>query len=189
MTMLDDLEALAGRLGDLQEEPADQPARAAVAAILRPGVAGTEILFIRRAVREGDPWSGQMAFPGGKREPADRDLLHTAVRETEEEIGVDLLRHGRLLGPLADTSTHRSDLVVRPYVFLLDRAPRLGTSDEVAETIWAPISPLARGEATGTYTFQAPGVALELPCHRIGEHVVWGLTYRFLELLFAVARP
>ncbi|HEV8382740.1 MAG TPA: CoA pyrophosphatase, partial [Gemmatimonadales bacterium] len=69
---------------------------AAVAVILHESDDGLEALFIHRAVRVGDTWSGQIAFPGGRREPSDHDLLATAIRETLEEVGVDLSRAERL---------------------------------------------------------------------------------------------
>jgi 8-oxo-dGTP pyrophosphatase MutT (NUDIX family) len=76
---------------------------AAVAVILHDGDDGLETLFIHRAVRAGDTWSGQIAFPGGRREPGDGDLLVTAIRETHEEIGVALTAAERL-GVLDDLS-------------------------------------------------------------------------------------
>src|SRR5262245_34151321 len=81
-----------------EARPADFGERAAVAAILLPRDDTFEILLIRRAERPTDLWSGHMAFPGGRRSPEDRDLLATAVRETEEEVGLDLARHGELVG-------------------------------------------------------------------------------------------
>ena len=87
---------LNGHQRDL-EDVGDGTREAAVAAILRPGD-HTEALFILRASREGDPWSGQMAFPGGHKDPEDISIRHTAERETWEEIGLDLSRHARHLG-------------------------------------------------------------------------------------------
>ena len=97
----------------------EQPRRAAVALVLAPsstGDATLSLLLVRRSEREGDPWSGHMALPGGHAHPEDADLLHTARRETLEEVGVDLLG-AELLGRLDDVSPMRSsDMTVRPFV-------------------------------------------------------------------------
>src|SRR6266581_316587 len=77
-------------------------ARAAVAVVLREGAEGAELIVIHRSHRRGDPWSGHMALPGGRQDAADRDLVATVTRETREEVGVDLERHGELLGNLDD---------------------------------------------------------------------------------------
>jgi 8-oxo-dGTP pyrophosphatase MutT (NUDIX family) len=162
--------------------------KAAVAAIVRPGAEpeGAEILLIRRAERVGDPWSGHMAFPGGRYDDADRSLLETATRETLEEVGIAL--EGAPLGLLPDVPTHRTGLVVRPYVFALEREVTLATNDEVAEALWTPLAPLMRGENKDTYSFRYEGVPYALPCFRLGDRVVWGLTYRMIELLFEALR-
>jgi 8-oxo-dGTP pyrophosphatase MutT (NUDIX family) len=188
-----DLPAIAKRIGALpQPTPSsndrDDPA-AAVAAILRKGDTGPELLFIERAERDGDPWSGHMAFPGGRRNANDSTLLETAMRETMEEVGVDLRPH-ELLGTLADVPTHRTGLVVRAYVFALigDVSPK--PQDEVADVVWAPIGPMMRGEVSSSYEFLPDGFdkPFTLPSFRVGQRVVWGLTYRMLELLFEALR-
>src|SRR4249920_1192032 len=96
--------------------------RAAVAVILRDTPSGFEVLFIRRAEHEGDPWSGQMGFPGGRAEPGE-DLAATAVRETREETGIDLARAGEPLGELDEVRAmarmRPMDLTIRPFVFQL----------------------------------------------------------------------
>ncbi len=174
-----------------REPPPPAGARAAVAAVLRPGPHGAEVLLIRRADREGDPWSGHMAFPGGRAQPTDRDPRATAVRETREEVGIDLDAHGRLIGRLPDLDAfargRRAGLVIAPFVFALDGEASL-TFDprEVADAIWAPLAPLARGEGASTFVYDRDGVSLELPCWSVQGHVVWGLTYRMLEALFEV---
>ena len=84
--------------------PTDATARrAAVALILQVReAAAVELLMIKRATYEGDPWSGHVALPGGRQEPGDSSLEETAVRETREETAVDLARAGRILGRLDD---------------------------------------------------------------------------------------
>jgi 8-oxo-dGTP pyrophosphatase MutT (NUDIX family) len=200
-----DLATIAARLAPsvtMGAEPPDPRAgarapaagsRAAVAAVLRAGAQGAEILLIRRADRPGDPWSGHMAFPGGRRDPGDADLQATAVRETREEVGLDLDADGALLGRLADleavTRAHRTGLVIAPFVFALERdAPLSPSPVEVAETLWVPLAPLARGEGAGTVPYEREGVALALPCWHVEGHVVWGLTYRMIHLLIEAVR-
>ena len=94
-------------------------ARASVALIFRSTEnGGKELLFIQRARREGDPWSGDMAFPGGRLQPEDASARAAAERETLEETGMDLRRHGRFLTRLSDLVTrHHSrwrPMVVTP---------------------------------------------------------------------------
>src|SRR5688500_11808432 len=90
-------QALAGGSPDTTSGPAR---RAAVALVLRDGPQGLELLFIRRAEHPLDPWSGQIAFPGGRAEPGDADLRTTAIRETAEELGFDLAADAEYLGHL-----------------------------------------------------------------------------------------
>jgi len=193
-----DLDAIAARLAPLRDaEHVPAPgSHAAVAAILREGrVAGggAEVLLIRRAERDGDPWSGHMAFPGGRRDAADPDLYTTAVRETREEVGIDLAADGALLGRLADLEAiaraRRTGLMITPFVFALVReVPLVFDPAEVAEAVWVPLGPLFRGEGAGTVAYESDGVAIELPCWRVDGCVVWGLTHRMITTLFEVLR-
>lgn len=154
--------------------------QAAVAVVCVPEAAGLEVLLIRRAEREGDPWSGQMGLPGGHREDSDRDLLHTAIRETEEELGFDL-RLARSLGMLDELRPVIRPMAVRPYVFGLDARPELAPGPEVSRVVWARLDELARSTST-TEVFHH-GEWRKMPCYRIGADVVWGMTYRVLQPL------
>ena len=171
----------------------DGPYAAAVATILRDAPGGLEVLFIRRAEREGDPWSGHMAFPGGRREPHDVDLFSTAVRETIEEIGVDLARDAELVGVLDDQDATgrrtREPLPTRPFVFELRAEPRLVLSAEVTEVLWAPVAPLLRGERKTSVDVTYKGDKYTLPAWDVEGRVVWGLTYRMLSTLFGRLGP
>jgi 8-oxo-dGTP pyrophosphatase MutT (NUDIX family) len=168
-------------------EALTEEASAAVASVVRNGAAGLELLFIERAEREGDPWSGHLAFPGGKRETADESLLHTAVRETEEEVGL-LLPHAALAGRLADVTARSSGYRVAQYVFTLDDPEvTLVTNAEVAATLWCPVDRLVRREGAGTIPYVRAGQAIALPCLRWDGYVLWGITYRMAMQLVAAA--
>ena len=156
--------------------------RAAVALVLRDAGASIEALFIRRAERPDDPWSGQMAFPGGREEPGDEDLRATAVRETREEIGVDLTREAEYLGGLDEVRAmarmRPMSLSITPYVFRLSGGfePRL--SDEVRSVHWLPLAQLLGPGLRSTMDYVQEGVSMQFPCLRFEELVIWGLTYR-----------
>lgn len=176
-----------------EEDSAEPGWRAAVAAILRDVPGGeAELLFIVRAERAGDPWSGHIAFPGGRRDEADADLLKTALRETREELGLDLEVHGTLLARLPDLPAiargRRVGIVIAPFVFALRGAPELAANHEVAEAFWTPLGPLARGEGASTFPYVFEGKDIELPCIWIGERKIWGLTYQMLQSLFGALR-
>jgi 8-oxo-dGTP pyrophosphatase MutT (NUDIX family) len=153
----------------------------AVALILAPGDRGLEALFIRRAERAGDPWSGHIALPGGRREAGDADRLATAVRETAEEVGIELPASA-LLGPLDDLhpSTPRLPaLVISPFVYGLEARPRTRLSDEVSGVTWVPLAELRA--CGGKTEIQLQGAPREVDCFRTGDLVIWGLTYRILR--------
>jgi 8-oxo-dGTP pyrophosphatase MutT (NUDIX family) len=169
-------------------EPGPEDRMAAVAAVLRDAAGGAEVLLIRRATHAGDPWSGHMALPGGRRDPGDPDLLFTAHRETREELGLDLGRDARLIGQLeilpALARAHRVELLIAPYVFQLARDVPLTPNHEVQEAIWAPLGPMARGELSTTYPYEWEGQRWEMPAYDVQGRIVWGLTYRMLAALF-----
>jgi 8-oxo-dGTP pyrophosphatase MutT (NUDIX family) len=155
--------------------------RAAVAVLLAPGAAGAELLLIRRAERERDPWSGHMALPGGRRDPGDVDLLDTARRETREETGVELPLEAWLgeLDDLHPSSPILPSIVVRPFVFALPARPLVRPNHEVAGHLWMPLAELRLARVEGEVLHR--GRALRVPAYRVGQGLVWGLTQRILE--------
>ena len=177
-------------LASVQEALRDPPslalspdAPAAVAAILRDGRSDVELLFIERAEREGDPWSGHLAFPGGKREPGDASLLETAIRETEEEVAIRLAP-ASCLAQLDVVEARSTSYRVTQFAFALDGGPEAKTSAEVHATLWVPLSRLARLEGAGTVKFVRGGREIDLPCLHLGARVLWGMTYRMtMQLL------
>ena len=167
----------------LVDEPVGH--RAAVAAVLREKPDGLELLFMRRAEHERDPWSGHVSFPGGRAEPGDDDLLSTAVRETAEETGLDLRRDAELLGRLDEVRAMARgrpvDLAIAPFVFRLHR-PADGTPNhEVVSLHWLPLSRLLDPGYRSTLELSREHGLLHVPCLRIDELVIWGLTYRMFE--------
>jgi 8-oxo-dGTP pyrophosphatase MutT (NUDIX family) len=166
--------------------------RAAVAVVLRENDGAPEILFIERARREGDPWSGHMAFPGGRVESGDAHPREAAERETLEEVGVSL-DSAICLGRLADlrgrhAAAEDRSMVISAYVFHIEDPAPLRPNWEVEQAFWFPVAslrdadrhveyPVARRDRTAF-----PGIVVGEP----GRHVVWGLTYRFLEVFFEV---
>ena len=164
-------------------DPSLDRMEAAVALIIRAREE-LDVLLIKRAVHEGDPWSGQMALPGGRWETQDPGLLHTAMRETREETGVDLIRNGVPIGRLADVepaSPHLPRMRIAPYVFAVPPAVSAHVaSRELDRVHWVPLDVLASPATASTTRIHFTGFSKTFPSyHVVGEHV-WGLTHRIL---------
>ncbi|MDF1799377.1 MAG: CoA pyrophosphatase [Planctomycetota bacterium] len=181
--------ARAAAEGDRAPIPAEAPT-AAVAAILhwRPT---PHVLLMQRAAHPADPWSGQVSMPGGRNEDHDASLLHTAQRETHEELGIDLSR-AHLLGGLAPTQAmargKRLSLFIQPFVFEVSHAPEPRLNHEAAAAFWLPLAEAAVGELDHQHRYQDDQRTLLLPAWRFDDRVVWGLTYRMLAGLLDLAR-
>ena len=179
-------EALAAYASDPEDPPPTEAdfLQAAVALVVR-GRDPLEVLIIKRARREGDPWSGHMAFPGGRRDPDDRSLFDTAVRETREEIGLQLDDLGVHLGRLEvvrPASPHLPRMSITPHVFGVPAdTPAAPASHEVDAVHWVSVDVLRHPETRGEIVIRLPGGAQSFPGLRVAGDVVWGLTYRILE--------
>ena len=145
-----------------------------------------ELLMIKRAEVERDPWSGHIACPGGRMEPQDADLSVTAIRETLEETGVDVLRDGRLIGQLDDlspTTMALPPIVIRPFVAIVRGDVEIVPSEEVALSFWVPLALLIARHPWGTEIVHVRGTALSVSAFQHGVYTVWGLTERVLRQL------
>ncbi len=159
--------------------------RAAVAAIFRQGPQdSTELLLMRRAHHDKDPWSGQVGFPGGRKDPDDPDLVHTAIRETREEVGLDLADAALLLGPLDEIQArargHILPMAIQPIAFVLagDDQPPLQLNEEVDSTFWIPVHQLAEPERRAWVNAERAEHPMSFPGADLGEHgILWGLTW------------
>ena len=209
-----DLRARPGAL----ESTDGNPARAAVAIILRtrPQATGQwqqepppshespvtshevpelEVLLIQRAERQGDPWSGQIALPGGRQDPVDATLQDTAIRETREETGIDLAANGVVLGTLDELRPRTPVLppiIVTPFVAIVPADITIQVGDELADAFWTPWSVFADPTRIDESTVQVRGAAWRVTSYAVGERVVWGMTERMLRQLaerIAALRP
>jgi 8-oxo-dGTP pyrophosphatase MutT (NUDIX family) len=179
------LSALRERLSPASSPADDDPALvwAAVAAIVAPDP--DAILLIQRAERKGDPWSGHIALPGGRREPGDQELLATALRETGEEVGIWLSRE-TVVGALEDVVPRTPTLppiAVRPFLLVLPKRPKLILNPEVASATWVPLADLLHPETRRQIKLEVHGQTLEVPAYVLEYGVVWGMTERILTTL------
>ncbi len=180
-------ERLRAALASREPARVDRPEarRAAVAALVTPGPEPA-ILFIRRRERVGDPWSGQMALPGGFSSPADGSLETTARRETEEETGIVLADSGVLLGALDDVSPrtpYLPPLVVRPYVFLVPGELAAHAGPEVEAVVWLRVRDLFDPGLRRPFQVSFSGAVREFESIVVQSYTIWGLTERVLQQL------
>ena len=171
-------------LRDHRPQVADAPdaSPAAVALVLLEGPQGLEMLLIRRAERADDPWSGQIALPGGRYDVGDGDLFATAVRETREETGVDLSGAERLgvLDDLYPRTPILPPVVVRPFVFGLAQRAALVPSDEVQRAFWLPLRRLSEPGVRREVTLTLRGTVRTFPAYLVDDDLIWGMTERIL---------
>ena len=164
--------------------------RAAVAISLRLGVSGPEMLMIQRAVREGDPWSGHMGFPGGRKDASDATDVACAKRETLEEIGFDLDTHGELICQLSDVNTgwraDRPEMLVAPFIFRVDSTPDFELNHEVDDTLWVPFSFLLDDANRSRHQWDWRGEVLESDAFTYDNRLIWGLSLMMIDELLEI---
>ena len=181
--------ALADRLARLREQstgtlrgaPPDPGGTwAAVAVIVVP--TPDAILLIRRSERPGDPWSGHLALPGGRQDRHDRDLLETAVRETWEEVGIELESANLVMSlePVVPRTPVLPPIAILPFVFLLPSRPQVTLNSEVASTAWIELDHLLLPTTRGRVSLDVAGATRLVEAYQIEHGVVWGLTERIL---------
>jgi 8-oxo-dGTP pyrophosphatase MutT (NUDIX family) len=187
LTKVNDLEHASPEAGKLPSRlkafSVEIQAVAAVTLLLREVGEKLELLVVKRVENPKDPWSGQMALPGGRHETKDRNMRETAIRETLEETGIDLTSDAYFLGVLEVVrSAVRPDMTVLPFVALLERDPEIRLSSrELERYVWVTPKQLIENKGTTRFSFGT------FPAFIVGSNVIWGLTYmiltRFLELL------
>jgi 8-oxo-dGTP pyrophosphatase MutT (NUDIX family) len=156
-------------------------AEAAVVALLRATDQDFEVLFVKRAEKSTDPWSGQTALPGGKRNPEDQNLKQTVIRETLEETRINLLDGCRFLGAMDPVrSIQRPEMRIIPFIVLQEKKQKIELNDELIGYFWTPLKELFLFEGSVKFRSKIS------PAYIIGNHVVWGLTYRIMHNLLSI---
>lgn len=176
------MEEILGRISKnlVAQEPEPKGLKFAAVSIIINDRESPSVLLIRRAERAGDPWSGQIAFPGGKMQRDDGTARKTAVRETLEEVGVDLEASAQFLGYGQLTTTHTGTMEVVPSVFLLNGKVKVVPNEEVASYRWADLRDMLAPRSSSNYTLNYEGRSVQVPAFLVGDYVVWGLTHRIL---------
>ena len=165
----------------------DPRLQAAVSLVIRSAVS-LDLLLVKRAHFDRDPWSGHMALPGGRRDPKDIDLQHTAIRETMEETALELGEGSQYLGrlkALKPNSVRLPKLTITPFVFGVgEHAQAAIASPEIDQVFWVSLDELHERESESYVEIPMPdGQRQEFPCYMVEEEPVWGLTYRIISEL------
>ena len=166
--------------------------RAAVAIVLHEINGSVCLLMIRRAQRVGDPWSGHMGFPGGRRDPGDSSNLSCALRETHEEIGVDLAHWGTPLGELSDVNTgwrkDRPEMLVTPFIFQVAELPELTPNHEVDDVVWVPLHFLLDEGNREPLEWEWKGQKMETDSYLYASYRIWGLSLMMIDEMMGLLR-
>jgi 8-oxo-dGTP pyrophosphatase MutT (NUDIX family) len=154
-----------------------------VALVLAPAGDDLQLLLMQRATRSGDPWSGQVSLPGGGIDASDASLLHTALRETGEEVGLWLPTEAVLgeLDELRPRTPVLPPVIVRPYVAMVDAPPTLAPNHEVAGTFWTPLAELFDPARRRETTVETRGLRMRVEGIDVAGRFVWGMTERILR--------
>jgi 8-oxo-dGTP diphosphatase len=173
----------AERLTEMLKQTSENlDANAAVVVLLKSTDQDFQVLFVKRTEKSCDPWSGQTAFPGGKRDPKDRNLKETVVRETLEETSINLLEGCRFLGAMEPVrSTQKPEMKILPFVVLLEKEQAIKLNEELTEYFWTPLKELAKHKGTIEFNFG------EYSAYIIENHIIWGLTYKIMHNLLSLS--
>jgi 8-oxo-dGTP pyrophosphatase MutT (NUDIX family) len=170
----------------VKSEPHKSDLRQAAVSLIVKNKANPSILLIKRAKKKGDPWSGQVAFPGGKMQDGEKTAKQTAIREAREEVGIDLGESSEFLGYAEPITTHTGKMTVVPSVFVTKSQVKVRPNEEVASYRWVEVKDLLSSHATSSYRLKSGGWTVQLPAFSARGFVVWGLTYRILSSILRV---
>jgi 8-oxo-dGTP pyrophosphatase MutT (NUDIX family) len=138
------------------------------------------MLMIQRSDSPRDPWSGQMAFPGGRADPQDRTLFHTVAREVTEEVGIDV-RIQEFIGCLHNVQPKNAPMIVSPFVFAIEHEVHPRPSSEAKEIVWVPLSFLLDSENISEIEIPIGSEQISMPCYVYLNHTIWGMSFRIMR--------
>jgi 8-oxo-dGTP pyrophosphatase MutT (NUDIX family) len=146
------------------------------------------MLMIRRAIRKGDPWSGDMGFPGGRSSiKKDKNIYKTAIRELYEETGVEikdgLENIGRLSELLTKAHEKMAPMIITPFVFKINKTPDLKKNYEVEELIWIPLSYFFNQQNRATMEVRKGKFKWSFPSYTYNRKCIWGLSLSMIDEL------
>ena len=165
----------------LQQTTDSLEASAAVVVLLRTVGQDFQVLLVKRAEALTDAWSGQTALPGGKRDPEDKDIKATVVRETLEETGINLLEDCLFLGTMKPLrSIQKPKMKIAPFVVLQKKEQQIKLNEELTKYFWARLKELEKNKERVKLPLG------EFPAFTTNKHVIWGLTYNILQNLLSL---
>lgn len=179
------IEQIRSRLSDPGPAPsAPSGRRASVAIVLAGDSEARSMCFVERASRRGDPWSGDVAFPGGWAKHEDESLRAAAMRETHEEIGLALAdaHHVGDIAPMRIPRVRSGIGLLGTSVFYVGEIrPGLRLEQrEIADAFWVPIAHLHHPDNRTVVHWARSGPPRPRPAIMFDGRVIWGLTYRIL---------
>jgi 8-oxo-dGTP diphosphatase len=175
-----DIESLSKKLLPLSKE---QKTSAAVVILLIWKDNEPAILFVNRIDHPKDPWSGQMALPGGKKELKDSTLKDTIIRETQEEVGINL-KKCQFLGVLhTENSVVKPDMDILPFVVYCKEKPVVHVNtQELKKAVWISLPELVQNQKMATLPLG------EFPAFVVQGYTIWGVTYRIMKQFLQVLK-
>jgi len=162
------------RQGNKIEVP-DNAKKGAVLILLYEKEGNLTVCFMKRTV-DGSVHGGQISLPGGRKEDFDKDLIYTALRETEEELGTEKRKH-EVLGILSPLYIPVSNYEVLPVVAFSKNSPAFKINKhEVDELIEVEVDTLLKPDTCKLDKVSVNNLEYEVPVYKVGEHKIWGAT-------------
>lgn len=183
-TIYQELKQRLDRKNNNTYKPDHRSVMASVMMVLKQNRQNLDMLFIKRPDSPGDTFSGHIAFPGGKMIPQDSDLLETALRETREEVGIDLSKSGKIIGKLDDTkpNSRKADfIIVTPFVSMLTEEVEIIPNEEVDRYFWVPVDHLLDERNMRVRIKIRDNREIEDYVFSYDRYIIWGMTGRVLR--------
>ena len=143
-----------------------------------------QALFIKRAIRKGDPWSGDIAFPGGKKQSEDKSSLETALRELKEETGLipsDTTPIYRLNDRITRVHHKNLPMTISPWIFQTEAAEQVKLNHESTDFMWINLCDFTNPDYQSHLTWKTRFGDFTMPTVDIAEHRIWGLTLSMIR--------